>query len=72
MEARSPSAAQLELRGVRLRDVYRDKDGDLWEVVSLCDQPTAGFRRIRDGQQVDHVIDCLNMKTQFPKGGVRV
>lgn len=61
-----------ELCGVGLTDVYRDRDGDLWEVVSLCDKPIAGFRRVRDGKQVDHVIGCLNMKEQFPNGGVRV
>lgn len=60
-----------ELAGVRLLDVYRDADGELWEVVSLCDKPLAGFRRVKDGKQIDHVIGCLNMRTQFPGGPLR-
>jgi hypothetical protein len=60
------------LAGVRLTDVYRDQNGDLWEVIGLCDQPQATFRRTKDGKQVSHIIDCLNMKTQFPNGGTSV
>lgn len=63
---------EYELCGVRLRDVYRDRDGELWEVTSLCDKPIAGFTRVKDGKQVDHVIGCPNMKAQFPNGGGRV
>ena len=59
------------LCGVSLRDVYRDEHGDLWEVVSLCDRPLAGFRRAKDGKQIDHVIGCLNMRNQFPSGPLR-
>lgn len=61
----------IELCGVALRDVYRDSNGDLWEVIALCDKPQATFRRVRDDYQVDHVIGCLNMREQFPNGPLR-
>jgi hypothetical protein len=61
----------ISLFGVNLRDVYRDTDGFLWEVIALCDQPQATFRREKDGHQVDHVIGCMNMRSQFPKGPLR-
>jgi hypothetical protein len=60
-----------ELRGVRLRDVYRDSDGDLWEVIALCDQPQATFRLVGTDTQVEHVIGCRNMVEQFPVGPLR-
>lgn len=62
---------RYELAGVRLADVYRDRDGQLWEVISLCDKPQATFRRVHDLAQVEHVIGCLNMQEQFPVGPLR-
>lgn len=59
------------LCGVSLRDVYRDANGDLWEVIGLCDRPQATFRRVSDDRQVEHVIGCLNMRAQFPDGALR-
>jgi hypothetical protein len=67
------STVQYSLAGVSLRDVYRDKDGHLWEVIALCDQPQATFRLVSDeSQQVEHVIGCPNMKRQFPNGPMRL
>lgn len=63
--------SDFSLAGVTLRDVYRDSQGDLWEVIALTDQPQASFRRARDGEQVAHVIGCLNMREMFPNPPLR-
>lgn len=60
-----------ELDGVRLRDVYRDDHGDVWEVVALCDRPTVTLVRVVDGVKAHHVINCPNMRRQFPEGPLR-
>lgn len=60
-----------EVRGVRLRDLYRDADGVLWEVYALCTEPTASLRPVtptNDGQlhhSETHVIGCLNWKGRW-------
>jgi hypothetical protein len=63
--------SELEVRGVRLRDVYRDTAGDLWEVVALVTEPQAIFQRVRDGERSTHVVGCPNMTRQFPEGPLR-
>lgn len=69
-----------ELSGVRLGDVYRDKEGNAWEVYALCDQPTASVRRLYSKTEttpvgtVDHethVIGCLNWKNKWATGPLR-
>ncbi len=62
----TPLDPDYELRGVRLRDVYRDKDGELWEVIALCDQPQVELRLVGADLTVSHVIGCANMQNQFP------
>jgi hypothetical protein len=67
-------ATAWEVAGVRLTDVFRDRNGELWEVVALCDQPQATFRRVRECEpemRVSHVIGCRNMEEQFPEGPLR-
>lgn len=65
----------IEVRGVRLGALYRDKDGELWKVIALCTEPTATVERVHpSGVQVHgvgpgqswqydretHVIGCRN------------
>lgn len=63
-----------ELRGVRLGDVYRDKEGDLWEVVGLCDQPQATIRKVGPPEyqhQEQHVIGCPIWEAKWKSGPLR-
>ncbi len=60
-----------EMRGVRLGDVFRDKEGALWEVVALCDQPQATVRNVTSGDKEQHVIGCLNWDTKWAAGPLR-
>jgi hypothetical protein len=60
-----------EVRGVRLRDVYRDKEGALWEVVGLCTEPTAIVQKVTSGEKQTHVIDCLNWQSKWESGPLR-
>lgn len=62
-----------EVRGVRLGDVYRDQDGELWEVYSLCTEPTASVRKVSLGVEVceTHVIGCRNWEAKWKAGPLR-
>ena len=53
------------VRGVSMGDVYRDRDGDLWEAIGLVTEPQAVVRRVKDGHQEEHVIGCLNWKNKW-------
>lgn len=63
----------VELRGVRIRDLYRDMGDVVWEVVALCDEPTATVRRVdaRSSVPETHVIGCLNWTTKWKSGPLR-
>lgn len=60
-----------ELRGVRLNDVFRDNEGDLWDVVGLCAEPTVIVRNIASGKTEQHVIGCLNWTSKWKHGPLR-
>lgn len=60
-----------ELAGVRLGDVYRDKDGALWEVYALCDQPQASIRKVGTDENEHHVIGCRNWESKWREGPLR-
>lgn len=60
-----------EVRGVRLADVFRDKDGELWEVVGICTDPTAIVRHVSSGEHEHHVIGCLNWTSKWQAGPLR-
>lgn len=59
------------MRGVRLLDTYRDRNGDLWEVVGLCDEPQATVRKVATGETEEHVIGCRNWCDKFTNGPMR-
>ncbi len=61
----------VELRGVRLRDVFRDKKGELWEVIALCDKPQATVRNVATDEREQHVIGCLNWQEKWENGPMR-
>lgn len=67
----SVSAPEMEVRGVRLSDVFRDEEGDLWEVVGLCTEPTAVVRKVGTDQKEHHVIGCLNWQSKWQAGPLR-
>lgn len=60
-----------EVRGVRLGDVYRDKHGDLWEVVGLATEPQATVRNVASEEKEQHVIGCLNWVQKWREGPLR-
>lgn len=60
-----------EVRGVRLRDVYRDNGGALWEVVGLCTEPTAIVQNVVTGEKEHHVIGCSNWQSKWQSGPLR-
>lgn len=76
---------KYELNDVRLGDLYRDQDGDVWEVYALCDQPTASVRRLYtegayqlaahspyvNPDNETHVIGCLNWQNKWKAGPFR-
>lgn len=68
VDSRTPDR---EVLGVRLRDVYRDTAGELWEVVALIDQPQAVFESVRGGVRLTSVIGCPAMREKFPAGPLR-
>lgn len=61
----------MEVRGVRLQDVFRDKDGELWEVVGLCTDPTAIVSKVGSDEREQHVIGCLNWTSKWKSGPLR-
>lgn len=60
-----------EVNGVRLEDVYRDNNGDLWEVIGLCTEPTVEVRKVITGESEHHVIGCLNWEGRWKAGPLR-
>lgn len=60
-----------EVRGVRLGDVFRDTDDELWEVTGLCTDPIAYVRKVTTGAQEHHVIGCLNWTSKWKSGPLR-
>jgi hypothetical protein len=55
-----------KVRGVGLGDLYRDKAGRLWEVISLCTEPTATVREVGTSSHTEtHVIGCLNWQSKW-------
>lgn len=60
-----------EVRGVRLGDVFRDDESQLWEVVGICTEPTATVRRVVDSAKETHVIGCLNWESKWKEGPMR-
>lgn len=62
---------ESEVRGVRISDVFRDKDGELWEVVGLCTEPTAIVLNVVSGAKEHHVIGCLNWQSKWQSGPLR-
>lgn len=61
----------MEVRGVRLLDVYRAKDGALWEVIALCTEPQATVRKVGTDEREQLVIGCLNWDNKWEKGPLR-
>lgn len=66
-----PELRDLEVLGVRLSDVYRDQDGEVWEVVGLCTEPTVVVRHVALGNTEHHVIGCLNWRNKWQSGPLR-
>lgn len=60
-----------EVRGVRLGDVFRDTQGQLWEVSGLCVDPTAIVQRVGTDEKETHVIGCLNWQSKWQSGPLR-
>lgn len=60
-----------EVRGVRLGDVFRDRNGELWEVVGLCFDPTAIVRNVGTDEREQHVVGCMNWQSKWRSGPLR-
>lgn len=53
--------------GVGLRDVYTDREGNLYRVVALASDPTVEIVRVDTGERENHVIGCMNWRERFTK-----
>lgn len=58
-----------------LGQFFKDANGDLWEMITFCEQPTATLRKVGSGQKLGGAVGCMNfndmVKVADPDGLIR-